>query len=91
MQSSAAGLMKLALAEVQEWIEREIRRIGIWCQPLMTIHDEGIWEVEKGYGEEFAGEVERIFSRVLTDKDTGVEYCSVPILAESKTMDVWEK
>lgn len=91
IQSTAAGLMKLALAEIQQWIEMDVRANGVWCQPLITVHDEGIWEVEEGYGEVFKDQVERIFGNVLTDHETGEEYCSVPILAEGKVMERWEK
>ncbi len=91
IQSTAAGLNKLALAEVQDWIETEVRPSGVWCRPLITVHDEGIWEVEEGYGECFKEVVEGVFSRVLTDHDTGQEYCSVPILADGKVSARWEK
>ena len=91
IQGTCADMMRLALAEVQHWIETEIRPAGIWCQPLLTVHDEGIWEVEEEYGEMFRDGVTEIFSNVLTDKDTGVDYCRVPVKAEGKVMRVWEK
>ncbi len=87
----AAELMKLAIAETQLWIETEVRPQGIQCQCLITVHDSLLIEVEEEWAEVVKEYVEGVFARVLVDKDTGVDYCSVPILAEGKIMERWEK
>jgi DNA polymerase I-like protein with 3'-5' exonuclease and polymerase domains len=91
IQGLAAELMKLAIAETQLWIETDLRPAGIRCWPLMTIHDELLLEVQEEYGETVKEVVEGVFANVLTDKDTGEELCMVPIKAEGKVMERWEK
>lgn len=89
--ATSAGLMKLAIAEVQQFIETELRPQGVYCYPLLTIHDAEICEIDEDYAEVFKDVMVDIFSNVLTDKDTGVKLCRVPIKADAKVMQVWEK
>jgi DNA polymerase I-like protein with 3'-5' exonuclease and polymerase domains len=91
IQATAAELMKLAMADVGLWIETDVRPAGIWCQPLLTVHDELILEVEDAWAEGIKEIVEGKFSRVLTDRDTGRELCSVPLRAEGTISERWEK
>ncbi len=91
IQGTCADMMRLVLPEVQDFIVNEMRSQGIYCIPLLSVHDEGIWEVDEKYAEPFKEIVEGIFGTVLIDKDTGEDYCSVPIKASGKVMDRWEK
>jgi DNA polymerase I-like protein with 3'-5' exonuclease and polymerase domains len=91
IQGTGADMLKLAQAEIQEWIEKEVRPEGIWCWPLNEVHDELIYEIEQGYGEILLAKCEDVMSRVLEDKQTGLNLCRVPIVAEGKCMQRWEK
>ena len=91
IQGLASELMKLGIGEVQTFIEKEISSQGIYCIPLLTVHDEGIWEVDDDCAEIFKSMVEGVFKCVLIDKDDNRDYCSVPVEAEGKVMNQWEK
>lgn len=90
IQGTGADMLKLAQAEVQDFV-RDMRAEGIWCWPLNEVHDELIYEVEQGYGEILLAKAEDVMSNVLVDKDTGEDLCRVPIVAEGKVMQRWEK
>jgi len=85
IQGTAAELMKLVIAEVQEWVETEVRVQGVWCQPLMTVHDELLLEVDEDWAEVVREVVVGMFENVLRGE------CSVPIKADGKVMERWEK
>lgn len=91
IQSTAAGLNKIGMAEVQHTLIERLRAEGIYCWPMVTVHDELIIEVEQGYGDLVRYEMERIFSEVMRDRDTGEYMCAVPIKADGKVMSRWEK
>lgn len=91
IQGTGADMLKLAQAEIQEFIEKEIRPEGIWCWPLNEVHDELIYEIEQGYGELLLAKCEDVMGNVLRDKSTGENLCLVPIVADGKVMSRWEK
>jgi DNA polymerase-1 len=91
IQGLASELIKLAIAEIQEFVITEVRSQGIHCIPLLTVHDEVIYEIDESWGGVIKEIVEGIMGNVLIDKDTGEDYCTVPIKAEGKIMQRWEK
>jgi DNA polymerase-1 len=91
IQGTGADMLKLAQAEIQDWVDKELMGMGIWCWPLNEVHDELIYEIEEGYGELLLAKAEDVMSGVLTDKQTGERLCRVPIVAEGKVMSRWEK
>jgi len=91
IQGLASELIKLAMAEIQEFIETEIRPQGIYCVPILTVHDEVIYEIDEQWGAPIQEIVESTMGNVLIDKDTGEDTCTVPVLAEGKLMHQWEK
>lgn len=92
IQATCAELIKLAIAEVQETVvEGYFRANGIECNPLMTVHDELLIEVEQGHGEVAKGLIEDVMNRVMTDKETGENLCRVPIESDGKVMVRWKK
>jgi len=91
IQGLASELIKLAMAEIQEFIETEIRPQGIYCVPILTVHDEVIYEIDEEYGKPIKEIVEATMGNVLIDKDTGEDLCTVPVLAEGKLMERWMK
>jgi len=90
IQSSGAGLMKLAMGETEEELMRLVD-MGIWVWPLLTIHDELITEVEEDYAEATGEIIGEIMDAVTTDKNTGVNLCRVPILSDGHPMERWVK
>jgi DNA polymerase-1 len=91
VQGSGSDLLKLPQAEIQDFIEQEIRPEGIPCWPLIEVHDELIYEIEKGYGYLLLAKSQEIMENVLRDKETGESYSRVPIKAEGRTMERWLK
>lgn len=91
IQGTGADMLRLAQAEIQDWIEQEVRPDGIWCWPLNEVHDELIFETEPDFGEILLAKCEEVMENVLVDKDTGEDLCRVPIKAEGKVMTRWEK
>ena len=85
IQGVSAGLLKLAMAHVQTWID--------WVQlnvfPLLTVHDELVLECSEddaGYTLDAAG---YWMDQVLTDNG---RLCGrVPIASDGHVMDRWEK
>lgn len=91
IQAPDSGMMRLAMAEVQERVIMSLRREGIWCWPLMIIHDELLVEVEESWGEFVKDQIVSVFEDVLTDKSTGERLCRVPITATGWVSTRWEK
>ena len=94
IQGFASELLKLAMAEVHTEVVRVVRDAGVWCQPLVPVHDELVLEVDAGWGEPVRGLVVGVFEGVLRDKGTGEEWeggGGVPVKADGKVMGRWEK
>ena len=84
-------MMRLAMAEVQEKVVKRCLEEGIWCWPLMTVHDELILEVQEDYGEWARDEVVSVFENVMTDRKSGERLFRVPVKANGVVMQRWEK
>ena len=91
IQACCAEWMKLAIAEVQEEVVKAFRADGIYCWPLMTIHDELLLEVENGYEEQARELMEGIMADVMRDRDSGEWMFRVPVKADAKVMERWSK
>lgn len=91
IQAPDSGMMRLVMAEVQDRIVEIFRKEGIWCWPLMTIHDELLLEVAEDYADMAKDQVVSIFESVMTDKQTGERKFRVPIEASGKVSGRWEK
>ncbi len=79
MQGTAADLIKLAMLEVDKWIEDEAHDVRM----IMQVHDELIFEIPNAQVEEAS---ERI--RALM---TGVAELSVPLLVDVGTGSNWDE
>lgn len=91
IQGSGADMTKLAIAECNDLVYRQLRRENIWCWPLITVHDELIPEVQEGYGDMVRQQMEYVFGETMRDRETGEYMCRVPIEASGKVMDRWTK
>ncbi len=61
VQGSAADLMKIAMVRVDEWIQAEHPPVV----PIMTVHDELLFEVEKGAEMQMASEIRKRMESAL--------------------------
>jgi DNA polymerase-1 len=91
IQGSGADMLKLAQAEIQDWIEQVLRPNNVWCWPVNEVHDELIFEVEEGLGKFVLKKCIDVMSKVMFDKDTGEDLFRVPVKAEGKVMQRWVK
>lgn len=91
IQGTCADMMRLAIAMVRALVVEPLRRDGIWCQMLMTIHDELLLEVETAYADMVRMMMVSVFESVLVDTTTGENMCRVPVRADGKIMDRWSK
>jgi DNA polymerase I-like protein with 3'-5' exonuclease and polymerase domains len=74
--------MKLALGEMHD-VETAYRDQGAYCEPLLTVHDELVQEVDEDVAEELAKETRAVFAASCPLR--------VPVDADSKVMDRWRK
>lgn len=91
IQGTQADLNKIAIAEVYNEVVLPMRAQGIACSMLMTVHDEIVNECEEEYNDLMVTLMEDVMSRVMVDRQTGIDQCLVPIKAEGHTMMRWEK
>ncbi len=91
VQGTAADMMKLALAAVDERAA-QLRDCGYWAWPLLTIHDELIFEAAEGDAADAMEVVlEDEMDNVMVDKQTGRNLCRVPIKSDGGQMLQWKK
>jgi DNA polymerase-1 len=79
MQGTAADLIKLAMIEVQGWLERE----RLATKLVMQVHDELVLEVPEGELAAVKPAVEKLM--------TGVATLAVPLVVEAGVGENWEK
>jgi DNA polymerase-1 len=79
MQGTAADLIKLAMIEVQRWLDRERLRTRL----VLQVHDELVLEVPDG-------EVELV-ARELPGRMSGVSTLSVPLVVDVGTGENWDQ
>lgn len=94
IQGTGSDMLKLAQAELQDWIEAVLRPNDVWCQPVNEVHDELIYEVEEGIGKYVLRHAVEIMSRVMVEKSgkhAGRDLFRVPIKAEGHISQRWEK
>lgn len=87
IQASAAGLMKISMGELEE----ELQIVYDKVVPLMTIHDELLFEVDEDWAEAVNVLVGEVMDRAMTDRRTGKNLCRVPIESDGKVTERWMK
>lgn len=90
IQGLAAGVMKIGMARTED-VLTALLDAGVWCWPLLPVHDELIIESEEDYADYILQRVIEEFSLSMTDTQTGKNLCSVPVGADGKVMDRWIK
>lgn len=90
VQGSCAGMMKIVMAAVDARLE-EIRSLGYWAWPLLTVHDELLVECDPDCADAVECILAEEMDNVLVDRQTGENYSLVPIKSEGATFDRWRK
>ena len=80
MQGTAADLIKLAMIEVQNWIETELNIKG---KMIMQVHDELVFEVPDNEVQTFKKIIPKLMAEVAS--------LSVPLIADIGEGDNWEQ
>jgi len=91
IQGYSAEVMKLIMGEVNYRLEILEKEYNIPSYPLQTIYDELLIESEEDHGELIQCIMAEVMDNVLTDKQTGINMCRVPIKSEGKIMSAWVK
>ena len=80
MQGTAADLIKLAMIQVQQWIDSNSELRG---QVIMQVHDELVFEVPNNEVEKFTKEIPHIMQNVAK--------LDIPLIVEINAGENWEK
>ena len=80
MQGTAADLIKLAMIQVQQWIEDNSDLKG---QVIMQVHDELVFEVPDNEVEKFTKKIPQIMQNVAK--------LDIPLIVEINAGENWEK
>lgn len=91
IQSLSAGQMNLVMGSTEELMVSLMEQEGIWCWPLMSIHDELDDEVEEDHAQLFVELKQELFNRVMEDQQTGEHRFRVPVGCGSSVMERWAK
>jgi DNA polymerase I-like protein with 3'-5' exonuclease and polymerase domains len=83
--------MKLAMAELEEWLGVLQDDYLTPSYPVMTIYDELLVECHEDDGETVEAVMSDVMDNVLVDKQTGRLECKVPIKSDGKIMTRWVK
>lgn len=88
--ATAAGQLKLGLGQANMVLE-QLLEAGIWCFPLMTIHDSLMVECEDKDKEEVDAALAFALDTVMRDQETGEHRFRVPIKSDGGAMERWVK
>jgi DNA polymerase-1 len=80
MQGTAADLIKLAMIQVQQWIDDNSDLKG---QVIMQVHDELVFEVPDKEVEKFTKKIPQIMQNVAK--------LDIPLIVEINAGENWEK
>src|SRR5436309_7166275 len=90
VQGTGADWMRLTMGEMEE-VHEDLRKRNVWVQPLVSIHDELLSEVEEEWAEVVGDMTAATMMNVMLDRDSSESYLRVPVEAESKIMSRWSK
>jgi DNA polymerase-1 len=83
IQGTSADLIKLAMVEIAQWIQKE--KLGSSVRMLLQVHDELVFEIQKGSAKTYAPHVKDIMEGVIAQKDS----LGIPFKAEGKVGTNW--
>jgi DNA polymerase-1 len=87
--SSNAEQIKLIMAASEEFFDN-LRMAGIYCEALLSIHDQLIVEVDEYYAEMVNDNLEPLFNGVMDDYSTGERYWRCPITSDGEVLKQWK-
>jgi hypothetical protein len=77
------------MAECEDFYT-QMRDASVWCEALLSIHDQIIAEVEEDYADLVGAEMVRIFEGVMNDRDTGERLWRCPIKSDCEILTRWK-
>ncbi len=83
VQGTAADMLKLAMVEIGQWIEKE--KLGKDVHLLLQVHDELVFEIVEARVGEYAPHIKKIMESVLPEKERN----GIPFSAEGKVGVNW--
>lgn len=83
IQSTAAGILKVAISHIESITGPIFRDAGIYVEPLLPVHDELIWEVDEDYVDCISDYFGHIMNNAVPLK--------VPLKSEASWGKRWEK
>ena len=83
IQGTQADLIKLAMKEISDWIEKKKHSEDV--RMILQVHDELVFEVKDNLVDETAKEFKKIMENVLPEE----KKAGVPIVAEANVGDNW--
>ncbi|MDO8518338.1 MAG: DNA polymerase [bacterium] len=83
IQGTAADILKLAMVEIAQWIEKE--RLQKDIQLLLQVHDELVFEISDIHVREHAPHIKKIMEGVILEKDRK----GIPFTADGKVGGNW--
>lgn len=84
--ATAAGQLKLIMGKSNQTLQ-ELYDGGVWCWPLLTIHDAVMVEVEEEYAESVSELLIEDFDNCMKDVVTGEETSRVPIKSDGDVIE----
>jgi DNA polymerase-1 len=87
--SSNAEQIKLIMAQSEEFFAM-LRDSGIYCEALLSIHDQLIVEIDSKYADMVNEQLENVFNDVMNDRDTGECYWRCPIASDGEVLERWK-
>lgn len=83
IQSGAQGVLKLAMAQIEDETEIAFRSNNIRVEPLLQVHDELIWDIEEDKVDAVSGYFGEIMNQVVRLR--------APLKSEASAGKRWEK
>lgn len=90
-QGTSSAFMKLAMGEIDEQLTELREGGGMWCWPLLPVHDQMMIEVEEKSADDVLEMVAYTMDNVPTDKETGENLLRVPIKSDGEVIPRWIK
>ncbi len=88
--SLAAGQLKLCMGATETELEK-LRQAGVWCHPLLSIHDAIMVEAEEDWAQEILDVLGAVMDTCMDDSETGERLFRVPIQSDGYVAQRWEK
>lgn len=89
--ATAAGQLKLAMGYVEQSLAIMYEDLGLWCWPLVTVHDMIMAEADEDTSEAVLEAMEQGFNTCMRDLESGEHRFRVPMESDGEIMERWKK